>query len=276
MTVPPPKQQELHDVRWETLRTLDELLDGPLNILGFVWLALLVWELLGPVPAWTNTLSNVIWGIFIVDFVLSLSLAPHKGTYLKRHWLSALSLALPALRFLRFFRAFRGVRVMQAARLTRGTRLFQILTRLNRGLKTLQRTLRRRKFGFVMLATLLVTLAGAAGMAYFEGTDGNNPANYAGWVYWTGMLLTSLGPEHWPVTGEGRTLTFLLGLYGFTVFGYITAALASMFVGADQRQPGDDDEINNAALLRELEAIRAELAQMKAQAIARTEPANDA
>lgn len=169
-------------MRWETLRTLDELLDGPLNILGFVWLALLVWELLGPVPAWTDTLSNVIWGVFIVDFVLSLSLAPHKVAYLKRNWLAALSLALPALRFLRFFRAFRGVRVMQAARLTRGTRLFQILTRLNRGLKTLQRTLRRRKFGFVMLATLLVTLAGAAGMAYFEGTDGQNPATYAGWV----------------------------------------------------------------------------------------------
>ncbi|ASN82677.1 ion transporter [Deinococcus ficus] len=261
MTNPAPEPTDLHAARADLLQTLDDLLSGPLNVLGFVWLGLLVWELLGPVPAWVNLISNVIWGLFIVDFLLSFTLAPHKVTFLRRNWLSALSLLVPAVRFLR---VFRGLRLLRTARLARGTRLFQILTRLNRGLKTLQRTLRRRQFGFVMLATLLVTLAGSAGLAYFEGTGGSAPGSYGAWVYWTGMLLMSLGPEHWPQSAEGRTLTALLGLYGFTVFGYITAALASVFVGADQSRLPEAEEVNNAALLAEVTALRQELARLSA------------
>lgn len=250
---------DLHQARWDTLRTLDEVLDGPLNVLGFVWLALLLLELLGHLPAWALALSDFIWGAFVLDFAVSLLLAPDKLTYLRRNWLSALSLLAPALRFLRFFR---GARLLRAARVTRGTRLFQILTRLNRGLRALQRTFRRRNFGFVLLATLLVMLAGAAGMASFEEATPGTPQSYGEWVYWTAMVLMSLGPETWPQTGEGRLLTAILGLFGFTVFGYITATLASAFVGADQSGP-EDEEINNAALLRELRALREEVAALR-------------
>ncbi|SEJ73489.1 voltage-gated potassium channel [Deinococcus reticulitermitis] len=266
---PPPSPEQLRGVRLSTLRSWDELLDGPLNLLGLVWLGLLVWELLGPVPGWVGVASDVIWGVFVLDFLLSLLLAPEKGAYLRRNWLSALSLLLPALRALRFFR---GARLLRAARVTRGTRLFRILTRLNRGLRSLQRSLRRRHFGFVALATGVVTLAGAAGMASFEGFGAGMPEaaprDFLGWVYWTGMLLTSLGPEYWPRTGEGRALTFLLGVYGLAVFGYITATLASFFIGSDQeREPGesgaDGEEVNNAALFAELRALRREVAALR-------------
>ena len=47
------------------------------------------------------------------------------------------------------------------------------------------------------------------------------------------MLLTSIGSQFWPATTEGRVLTVLLSLYGLAVFGYITAAFASFFVGRD-------------------------------------------
>lgn len=250
----------LHEARWAVLQTLDELLDGPLNVLSLVWLGLLLLELLGDSPAWAGPLSDLIWGVFLLDFLLSLTLAPDKAAYLRRNWLSALSLLAPALRFLR---VFRGVRVWQAARLTRGTRLLRILTRLNRGLRTLQRTFRRRRFGFVLLATLLVMLAGAAGMASFEQGTPGTPHSYIEWVYWAAMVLMSLGPEVWPQTGEGKVLTALLGLFGFTVFGYITATLASAFVGADQEGGGMDEDTSNAALLRELRALRAEVAALR-------------
>ena len=64
-----------------------------------------------------------------------------------------------------------------------------------------------------------------------------------------------------PRTTEGRVLTFLLSLYGLGVLGYITATLASFFVGRDAQKPagplagsGDLDRV-----LREVRAIRAEL-----------------
>lgn len=232
-------------------------------ILSFVWLGLLVLDLVQGLSPFLQMISNVIWGLFVLDFVLALTIAPDKSRYLKKNWLTALSLLLPALRILRVFRGLRSLRVL---RLTRGTNLLRILTSLNRGLRTLQRTLRRRGLGFVVGATALVALAGAAGMASFEADQGGAPQGFGQWLYWVGMLLTSLGSAYWPVTGEGRVLTFLLALYGFAVFGYITAALASLFVGADQNEPPeDDDEINNEALRRELRELRGEIAGLRGE-----------
>ena len=56
---------------------------------------------------------------------------------------------------------------------------------------------------------------------------------YASSLWWTLMLLSTMGSEYWPKTGSGRALCLLLSIYGFAVFGYITAALASYFVGRD-------------------------------------------
>jgi voltage-gated potassium channel len=53
------------------------------------------------------------------------------------------------------------------------------------------------------------------------------------------MLLTSIGSEYWPRTGSGRALCLLLAIYGFAVFGYITAALASYFVGRDAEKKAE-------------------------------------
>ncbi|CAM3806208.1 ion transporter [Deinococcus frigens] len=260
----PPPHEDLKSARLTTLAHLDALLERPMIILSFVWLGLLVLDLVQGLSPLLQIVSNVIWGLFVVDFVLAIVLAPDKSEYLKKNWLTALSLMLPALRILR---AFRGLRALRVLRLTRGTNLLRILTSLNRGLRTLQRTLRRRGLGFVVGATALVALAGAAGMASFEAGETGAPQGFGQWLYWVGMLLTSLGSEYWPVTAEGRTLTFLLALYGFAVFGYITAALASLFVGADQDAPpdDDDDEVNNAVLRRELRELRGEIAGLRGE-----------
>ena len=47
------------------------------------------------------------------------------------------------------------------------------------------------------------------------------------------MLLTTMGSEYWPRTPEGRFVCLLLSIYAFAVFGYITATLASFFIGSD-------------------------------------------
>ena len=51
--------------------------------------------------------------------------------------------------------------------------------------------------------------------------------SYGDALWWTAMLTTSIGSEFWPKSPEGRILCFLLSVYGFAVFGYITAAFAS-------------------------------------------------
>jgi hypothetical protein len=44
------------------------------------------------------------------------------------------------------------------------------------------------------------------------------------------------GSEYWPKTGDGRVLCLALAMYGFAIFGYVTAALATYFIGRDRAE----------------------------------------
>ena len=85
--------------------------------------------------------------------------------------------------------------------------------------------------------------------------------DYGTALWWTAMLMTTLGSDYFPQTPEGRVLCFLLALYGFAVFGYVTATLATFFVGRDANNPEAEvagtKEI--AALHTEIAALRTEL-----------------
>ena len=224
-------RETIENERREILRTLESWLETPLLLLGFIWLALLVAEFVWGESAHLTGISNVIWVIFIVDFAVKFTLAPRKLEYLKSNWLTAIALALPALRILRIFRM---VRVLRAARVVRGVRLVRVLTSLNRGLKALGASLGRRGFSYVLAATLIILFGGAAGMYAFEREVANTGIeSYGSAVWFTAMLITSIGTDYSPRTGEGRLLCFLIALYGFVVFGYITATLATFFVERD-------------------------------------------
>lgn len=218
--------------RWRLLRQLEHMLELPMLILGFGWLALLVVELTAGLRAPWPGVATAIWVVFIFDFGLKLTLAPRKLAFLRSNWLSAVSLLLPALRVLRLARA---LRVLRLARAARAVRFARVLTGINRGLRSLRGTMRRRGVGYVFGLTALVAIAGAAGMYAFEHEEGQTAGfdSYASALWWTLMLLSSMGSEYWPKTASGRALCLLLSIYGLAVFGYITAALASYFVGQD-------------------------------------------
>jgi len=117
--------------------------------------------------------------------------------------------------------------------------------------------------GYAVGLTVLITLLGAGGMLAFELASEvqGGFANYGDALWWTGMLLTTMGSEFWPKSIEGRILCFLLALYGFAVFGYITASFASFFVERDATSPegGTVGAADLTALRTEIAALRAEL-----------------
>ena len=74
------------------------------------------------------------------------------------------------------------------------------------------------------------------------------------------MLLTSIGSEYWPRSAEGRILCLLLSLYGFAVLGYVTATLATFFIGRDA-----ENEEAELAGAKSIDALRAEIAALRAE-----------
>ncbi len=161
--------------------------------LGFVRLILLIIELIWGLNKPLEYASLIIWVIFIIDFVLKFILAPAKGVFLKKNWLTAISLLIPALRV---FRIFRFVRLLRGLR---GIRLVRIVSTLNRSMNSLAATMHRRAFGYVLMVTVIVTFGGAAGMYALENPNpGFNSYGMALW--WTAMRVITAGNEFNPST----------------------------------------------------------------------------
>lgn len=238
--------ESLKQERWGLLDEINAFMDKPLIALSFAWLVLMILDFTEGLSPALEVTTNIIWGIFILDFAIELVIAPHRFDYIKKNWLTAISILLPAFRILRLFRV---ARLLRLARLGRSVSLVRLITSVRRGMNALNTTLGKRKFGYVVALTTIVIFAGAAGMAHFESTQALREAGYQnatglqGYgdaLWWTAMIMTTMGSQYWPITVEGRLLGWLLSLYAFTVFGYITATLASHFIQSDKAAlPGD-------------------------------------
>lgn len=253
------------DERWNALKELDEWLRVPMLVLSFPWLLLVVVELVWGAFDALETFGTAIWIAFLIEFAVRLALAPEKTSFTKDNWLTVIALIVPAFRLLHAFR------ILRLTRAARGLRLVRLVGTANRGMNALRASLSRRGLGYVTGLTVLVALLGAGGMLAFEPAsqvDGGFES-YADALWWTGMLLATMGSEFWPKTPEGRILCFLLALYGFAVFGYITASFASFFVGRDAAS--EQGEVAGTA---EIVAIRAEIVALRQDIRQGLEPPN--
>lgn len=249
--------------RSSTLASLEDWLETPMLVLSFLWLVLVLVELSWGMSGALEVFGTAIWIVFLAEFALRLSLAPDKGRFIAGNWLTVAALVAPA------FRLLRGLRFLRAAQAARGLRLVKIVGTANRGMAALRSSLKRRGVGYVLALTALVTALGAGGMLAFE-PAGEVPGGFESYwdaLWWTGMLITTLGSQFWPHTVEGRILCFLLALYGLAVFGYITASLASFFVGRDAVTPEA-----GAAGAADLAELREEIRRLRLQLAARDAP----
>ncbi|RPJ79666.1 MAG: potassium channel protein [Alphaproteobacteria bacterium] len=221
-------KEQFNEERIKLLSQINALFDFPLLLLSILWLILIIIDFVYGLSPFLQNLSLVIWGIFIIDFLIELSIAPNKKDYLNQNWIVVLSLFLPGLRVLRLFS---GLKIVKFANLARSFNLARILSSFNRSIRTARQTLRQRGLRYVLFLTTLITFLGAAGMYDFERSG---LRSYWDAVWWTAMIMTTIGSDYWPKTVEGRILALLLSIYAFSIFGYITAALASLLIGEEK------------------------------------------
>jgi voltage-gated potassium channel len=133
-------------------------------------------------------------------------------------------------------------------------------------MKSLGSTMNRRGFAYVMALVVIVAFAGAAGMYSLEkGNEGFE--NYGMALWWTAMRITTAGSDFWPQTPEGRGLAFILTVFGYVIFGYVTATLASYFVGrdAEEKDAPIASTSDVAALQKEISELTKSINEMKSK-----------
>lgn len=244
--------------RLSLLHRLDVALEKPMLVLGIVWLGLLVAQMIYGSLSWITWSTLTVWAFFLADFTLRLMLAPKKLAFLKKHWLVALSLVLPALSILRLARVLAMLPSWEVL-------IFRLLTGVNRSISVLGTTMRKRKMAYVLSLSVLVTFAGAAGMYALEPHSPGAIPSFTYALWWTAMMMTTMGSNYYPQTPGGQLLCFLLALFAFSIFGYVTAAIASYFVKSDASEP-QPDAAGNDAVLKELRALRTEIAALRGAA----------
>ena len=223
----------------------EKWLEIPLLILAFIWLVIIIIELIKGINPLLEGLSIIIWIIFIIDFIVRFSLSTVKNRYLRTNWIALIILIFPAFRLFRIF---------SFLRVTRGLRLFKVLGSMRHGMRVLGFTLGRHGFVYIISLTFLVVLTGAAGMYAFEGAF----SNYGDALWWTSMLITTMGSDYWPKTIEGRILCLALAIYAFAIFGYITAVVASFLIEKDSK-----DRKSELAILDAIEQLKEEIQSLK-------------
>jgi voltage-gated potassium channel len=250
------EKQALSKQRLEVLQQLEDWVETPMLVISFAWMGLFIIDVIWGLSPLLQVISNVIWILFIIDFTIRFILAPRKLAYLRSNLLTTIALVLPALRL---FRGTRFIRLLGTARAARGLQLLRVVTRANRGMRALGKSFQRRGIGYVLTLTLVVTLLGAAGMYAFE----NNPSgeglnNYGTALWWTAMIMTTMGSDYWPKSAEGRVLCFFIAVYAVAVFGYVTAAIATFFIDRDA-----DDKESEIASAKSIDALHTEISQLR-------------
>ncbi|QKJ20846.1 potassium channel family protein [Microbacterium hominis] len=192
-----------------------------------------IFDLGGPGRLVATTIVLVTWLMFIVDYLVRLSLADQRGRWF-RHNLPALAFALiPVLRLVRLLRVL--TRVPGMATSAGSILRVQILV-----------------YG-VGAAAVLIYIASLAVLEAERRAPDATITTFAIAIWWACVTVTTTGfGDYVPVTGAGQWVAVGLMFGGVALAGIITAALASWVVERASRDR-DDDEPATRAQVRGLE-----------------------
>lgn len=134
--------------REKKLSVIKKRLEVWKTLLSFLWLLLIIIDTTSGLSLLLNCIFFGVWIFFILEFFLEFSIAPDKKGYLWENWLTALSLAIPALRIFRIFRVLVFLRLLS---INRAIQLLQLLFSLRGGMISLGKFLNRRGVRFTAI-----------------------------------------------------------------------------------------------------------------------------
>lgn len=160
----------------------------------------------------------LIWGVFILDFVVRAVLAPSVSAFLRRNWWQIVFLVLP---FLALFRFLMALRVARAGRL---------VSAAVRGARSAAGNLRSR-LATVGAVTLIVILLAANVLFEFGGVDRYGDALHAA------ALATIAGEPVGASNGVAKVMDVVLALYSVVVFAAVAGSLGAFFLERRSEEP---------------------------------------
>lgn len=209
--------------RRERLAALvEDRLDLPMAVLAVAWAGLVTYEFVAPRAQLDELrlVGNVIWVVFLVEFLVKLWISGRPVRFLRRHWPSVLFLVLPALRTLRVIRAVRGIRLLPMARVV-GSSYRTVGT---------ARTLLGGRLVFLVVVTAVVILSGSQLLYLVEGRGPEGGERLGETLWWAANLALTGTYVFEPARLVGRLIALTLSMYAVVVFASVAASLGAYFL----------------------------------------------
>ena len=225
-----------------TLSRWQRITEWPMTALALAFLFAYSWEVLARthITLCENTI-NIIWVAFIIDYVVSISLARNKKAWFKNNLITLLSIALPIFRPLRLLR------------------LVAVLNVLNR---TSGMAVRGRITMYVCSSAVLLIYIGSLAILDVERTaPGAKITDFGRALWWTFVTVTTVGyGDLSPVTWQGKCIAVGLMVTGIALIGIVTATLASWIVDSVDSETDKRAQENSS----EIQQLRSSVAELNA------------
>jgi voltage-gated potassium channel len=212
--------------------------DGPLIVLAIGTLPFLLLELARDVlprgdRALIDGVNVVVLLAFAVDYLVELTLARQRSTFVRREWSSLLIVLAQAIAIAPGLGAVGAVRALRGVRGLRALLVAFRLVAVGGALAGQGRAYLRREAASVALGVAGLTwLTAAVSFTLVEdvGVDGRIESFFDA-LWWSTTTITTVGyGDVYPVTGAGRLIGGLTMLVGISSFAVVTAKVAEFLV----------------------------------------------
>ena len=226
----------------EGLTEWERSTDKPLFIASLLYLVayaapIVSTRISAPLDGILNIFQMILWALFAVDYCVRLYLAPRRIYFFTHNLMNLAIVLLPAWRIVSF--------------------LAMLHMTANRQYKLLSE-LAVKLFGYTLIFVIMAALA-----VFSIEQDAPGALIKDIWTayWWTLATLATVGyGDVYPVTVSGRVIAVVVMIYGVGLFGVITGALATWVI---EKISGVTEE-DHAATKADIEALHAEIAELKA------------
>jgi voltage-gated potassium channel len=179
--------------------------------------------------------------IFLIDFIVGISVARDRVRYFRRNWISFIA-SIPITGDVS--QTFRILRVLRVVRVL--ARLYAIMDFVD------ELIMGGSKFLRASIVAVTVSFAGALALFTVEHGHNEKVATFFDAIWWAVVTTTTVGyGDIYPVTPEGRFVGMLLMVFGIGIIGYLAGNLGVYFIEKRRQDalnpPVDDDELENVS-----------------------------
>ena len=193
-----------------------------MSALGIVFLLVVLGEQLTSPDSTLGLLLTVVgwvlWGVFVVEFVARMVVAPDTGRFLRRNWWQVLFLVLPFLRVLRLVRSLR---------LLRSGRVLSSAVRSSRSAHSVLGS----RIGWLASVSVITVLGSSQLLYQFSRFDRYSEALHAA------ALASITGEPLGRSDGFSQLLEVGLAVFSVVVFATLAASLGAFFLDSRRANP---------------------------------------